>query len=93
MHILKVEHILLNESSLDFFICPIYKQLVVEVSFRRQPSAEKYGVLQICPMPVSLKENAELLSSAKSEHGYQHLSSSVEGFVNLLQKLSLSGSL
>ena len=93
MHVLKVEHVLLNESPLDLFICPIDKQLVVEVSFRRQPSAEKYGVLQICPMPVSLKENAELLSSAKSEHGYQHLSSSVEGFVNLLQKLSLSGSL
>ena len=63
MHVLKVEHILLYKSPLDLFICPIDKQLVVEISFCGQSPAEKYGVLQICPMPVSLKENAELLSS------------------------------
>ena len=77
MNILEVKHVLLYESPLDLLIRPIDKQLVVKVSFGCQTTTEEYRVLQVCSVPVSLKQYTKLLSPPQRKNRDENFPTSV----------------
>jgi len=88
----EIEHVLFDESFLDLLVRPVDEQLVIEVSLLGEPATEVDRVVKSCTVPVSLKQDAKLLSSAKRKHRYEHLASFFKNRVDLLQELSLTGS-
>jgi len=73
----EIKHVLLDESVFYFFIGPVYKQLIVKVRLLSLTTREKDRILQICSIPVCLKENAKLLSPSKGKYRYENFTTLV----------------
>ena len=93
LHMREIEHILLDKGLFYFLICPVDKELVIEICLLGQTSREKDWVLQIGAVPVGLQKYAELLGSSQGKNRYQNLTTAIQSFVDLLEKLSFSRSL
>jgi hypothetical protein len=57
LYMTEIKHVLLNESIFNFFVCPVYKQFIVEICFFCKATTKKDWVLEICTIPVGFKED------------------------------------
>ena len=75
---LEIEHILFDEGRFDFFVGPVDEESIVEVGFLCEAATEVDGILEVCPVPIGLEQDAQFLCSAEREHWDKHLATLVE---------------
>lgn len=54
----EIKHVALYECFLYFFVCPIDKELIVEICLFSQSTTEVDRVLETSSIPVGLKQDA-----------------------------------
>jgi hypothetical protein len=60
----KIKHVPFDECFLYFFVCPVDKELVVEISLFSQSTTEVDRVLKTSSIPVGLQQDAKLLGAS-----------------------------
>ena len=90
-HVGEVKHVLLDKCLFDLFIRPVDEELVIKVCLLSESTAKINWIIKPRPIPISLKEYAQLLGSSKSEHRDQHFASFIQSRMDLLQELPFSG--
>ena len=93
LDVLEVEHISVNKGLPDLFVRPGDEHLIIVVRFLGHARAEVDGALQVHPLPVGFKQDAEFLSSSQGENWNQHFSSFIDAVVDFLQEIALSAPL
>lgn len=91
--VLEIKHVTLNECLLDLLTGPRDEQLVVVVGLLRQAQREIDGIVELHSFPISLQENAELLSSAQGKYWDQDFATFVQTIVDFFNEVSFTTAL